>query len=106
MAVTASDRPLPLVLGDSIARDAPWREEVLCLAEGGNHWARQLKNLTRDLGRWDDTEEDEDREKRTRTGSLSWSWSGARPLFCRPVPPAVSGRVSWETYSCSVLGVN
>ena len=74
----ASGRPLPLVLGDSIARDAPWREEVLCLAEGGNNWARQLKNLTRDLGRWDDTAKEEDRPKGTIL-----LWLGSNDVYPR-----------------------
>ena len=74
----APGRPLHLVLGDSIARDAPWRSDILCLARSGNNWRRQAERLERDLAQWRDVEITEDRPKGTVL-----LWLGSNDVYVR-----------------------
>ena len=72
-------RQLHLVLGDSIARDAPWRCDVIVnLARGGNTWRRQADRLDEDLACWKAKAVAEGRPR----GSVVM-WIGSNDVYAR-----------------------
>ena len=50
--VPSAGGKLHLLIGDSIARNAPWVRDVLNRARGGNTGRRQLDQLQRDMAYW------------------------------------------------------